>query len=455
MATIDSGAMPPGTNLESTRVLAQRLNISRDTAVRAYRYLADHGYIESDGARGTFVKARASGSGSETSVATGRAITFSSFGQNLVSDTNFDSPTLDFSVLNNGAVPKEALPLKRWRENMQAQCQSLTARHLNYEVDVAGRIALRKALSRFLQLRGITTTASEIVVFNISLTAVSLIFKILLEEGDTIAVEDPGYAPIKQLAKTQKLRIASIPLDNQGISIDLLEACSPAPRLIYVTPTHQDPTTITMSLSRRQALLRWAEAHDSYIVEDDFDSYFYHSGHRQIPLKALDTSDRVIYVSTFWQILYPLTTVSYIIAPPSLIPSILRAKALSEGVSEAMPQMALAELLDNGFMQTHLRKWNNIFSSRRRAAIFHLKSKFGANIEIENHSGGLNLLFRLPDREPQLVLKAIRESRLPAVDISYLYENSAKHQYLLNFASLNEAGTAEIIEAFHKCLSRS
>jgi len=140
----------------------------------------------------------------------------------------------------------------------------------------------------------------------------------------------------------------------------------------------------------------------SYIIEDDFDSYFSYSG-AQIPtLKALDTDDRVIYVSTLWQILYPLTTASFIVAPPSLIPVLLRGKALSEGVAEAMLQTTLAEILNSGYLQTHTKKWNNTFAARRRSALFQLKKAFGAAIETQNDCGGLNMLLRLPGIAPQL-----------------------------------------------------
>lgn len=451
IAAIDDGKLVQGATLESTRMLAQRLNISRDTAVRAYNFLVTHNYIESDGARGTFVKERLSTVYKRKNVS--RQIELSQFGQALSTDAAFTPPQIDFSQLNFGAVPKEALPVKRWREILQEQCQSLTLRNMKYEVDVAGSLELRSALKKYLHTaRGIEADPDEIIVFNISLTAVALLFKLLLEKGDTVAVEDPGYGAIKQLSKAHDLRLVAIPIDAQGIDMEILNQQNPVPRIVYVTPAHQDPTGTTMSLLRRQALLHWAQQNNSYIIEDDFDSYFSYSG-AQIPtLKALDTDDRVIYVSTFWQILYPLTTASFIVAPPSLIPVLLRGKALSEGVAEAMLQTTLAEILNSGYLQTHTRKWNNTFAARRRSALFQLKKAFGAAIETQNDCGGLNMLLRLPGIAPQLVTSAAREAELPLVDIVSLFENNPAHLYLLHFASASEAQMTNKIIAFHRHL---
>jgi GntR family transcriptional regulator/MocR family aminotransferase len=300
--------------------------------------------------------------------------------------------------------------------------------------------------------RGIEAEPSETIVFNISLTAVALLFKLLTENGDTIAVEDPGYGAIKQLSKSHDLRLVAIPVDAQGIDIEILNQQHPAPRIVYVTPAHQDPTGTTMSLLRRQALLQWAQKNDSFIIEDDFDSYFSYSG-AQIPtLKALDTDDRVIYVSTFWQILYPLTTASFIVAPPSLIPALLRGKALSEGVAEAMLQTTLAEMLNSGYLQAHTRKWNNTFAARRRSALFQFKKAFGAALEIQNDCGGLNMPLRLAGIEHQLVMNAAREADLPLVDIFSLFENNPDHLYLLHFAGASESQMTTKIIDFHRLL---
>lgn len=451
IAKIESGKMPAGAPLEPTRVLSQQLQVSRDTVVRAYKILRDNNFVESDGIHGTFVSKRiAVASKADTRK---HEITLSQFGKTLIEDDIFLPPDLDFSKLNYSAVPKEALPVRRWREIMLEQCQLLKSNNLVFEVDVAGRLELRSSLARHLHnSRGINATANEIIIFNISLTAVGLIFKLLLEAGDTVAVEDPGYGAVKQLIKLQKLKLATIEVDDQGINIDFLNSCNPVPKLVYVTPCHQDPTGVTMSLARRQALIKWAERNDSYIIEDDFDSSFSYSG-AQIPaLKALDTSGRVIYVSTFWQILYPLTTASFIVAPPSITTALLRGKGLSEGVAEAMMQTTLAEMINSGFLQGHLRRWNKIFAARRIALTLQLKKAFGAAIDIQNQCGGLTMTVRFHQLEPEKVIEAAAQAALPLVDIFSLYEHNQKHCYLLPFAAVEESQAGTKVTNFYNAL---
>lgn len=453
---IESGRLPCGAPLPPSRELARQYGVSRDTIVNVYRHLLAASYVETAGARGTFVSYQLADKLAE-SLPPRPTPSLSKLGQSLNKSEKAAPRSNDFAILNFAAVPKESLPVRKWRELMQKRCQVSHFRNLAYDVNALGRIELREALAGHLnRTKGISCEADQIALFNISISGVGIILKLLMEEGDTIALEDPGFGAIKQLAKFHNFKLMPVPVDSQGIDTDYLaERASQGavPKIVYVTPTHQDPTGRTMSLARRKALLTWAEANDAWIIEDDFDSYFSYSGPSLPSLKALDTTSRVIYVSTFWQILYPLTTASYLIVPPELVSALSRCKALSEGIAEPMVQLAIADMLESGFLVTHLRRWNKIFAARRRTLLYELKNALDKRIEIQKQGGGLYCLVSLPDWPSEAVLNAARQSDFPLVSIAHHFELEPENLYLIYFASIAEEDARAQVKAFVSALS--
>jgi GntR family transcriptional regulator/MocR family aminotransferase len=423
---IETGQLSANAPLPPSRVLADNVGVSRDTVIRCYKHLQSLGYLETRGTSGTFVRQIGlPSSGADDEEPFEQKIDekdLSTFAQKLGSSIKPHAMAPEFAVLNFGSVPPQSLPIRRWRELMQTRSQPASTRNLQYEMEVLGRAELRQALSGYVnRAKGLATSPSDIAVFHISFTAFSLICRLLLNTGDTIAIEEPGFGGIKNTAEYHDLKVFPLPVDEEGAIIDALERADVPPKLIYVTSNHQDPTGRTMSLPRRKQLIDWAHKNNAWILDDDYDGFFHYGKTLPTPLKSLDKDDRVLYFGTFWQLLYPLTTVGFLVVPKKLMPILWKAKIQTEGITETMPQLALADMLDSGFLQKHARKIENSFAIKRRALIFELKKTFGQKIVIDQQSGGITCLVTFKNWSVEHLLQAAREANLPLLGTSPNY----------------------------------
>ena len=432
---IESGRLLAGAPLPPSRELAERLNVSRDTVVNAYRALRGWGCVDSDGRRGTFVI-----EGKLNSGILSADISQTKFVESAISS---DESNCDFS-----SVPAKSLPIREWRLLSSQRIQALKIQNLDYKPNIFGRQDFRKSLTNYLgHARGIACHSDDVAIFNISIGAVGLLFRLLLKEGDAIAVEQPGYPAITQLAAMNKLKSLSLSVDSDGAQVELLDTFSNKPKLIYVTPDSHDPSGATLSLKRRLALLAWAKSNDAWIIEDAYDAWFRYGQAAPPSLKSLDTEGRVFYLSTFWQILYPLATTSYLVAPPGMSELISHNKALTDGVAETFPQEIIAAMLDSGFLSGHVRRWNKIFAGRRRALIFSLTRYLGKSVIIPLHSAGLHIALRFNSHLPPQILQAASAVNLPLKQVDELY--------LCSFAHLEQNSIDETVKEFAKQLGQA
>jgi GntR family transcriptional regulator/MocR family aminotransferase len=360
----------------------------------------------------------------------------------------------NFPQLDYGAVPREALPVKRWREVMQNLSRPTQFRHFKYEMEVLGRSELRQALVLHLnRSHNLACSVNEISVFNISANAVELLCQLLLEPNDIIAVENPGFGGIKNIALYQQIGLAPVAVDDEGLIVEELDKLPRVPKLIYVTPSSQDPTGVPMSLSRRMQLLAWSVRNHAWIIEDDYDGYFRQEKKDLPSLKSLATSNNVIYVSSFWQVLYPLTTTSFIVAPENLMAVMERSKAQGFGITETMVQLVLAEMLSDGYFYKHIRKWDKIFSGRRRALCYELNQALGERVFIPNQSGGLNCLVRIDAWSSESILACADRAGLPMVSTEDFYLiNKRRDEFLVRFATQSEEQLKMTVKRFVRLL---
>jgi GntR family transcriptional regulator/MocR family aminotransferase len=456
---IETGQLSANTPLPPSRVLADNVGVSRDTVIRCYKHLQSLGYLETRGTSGTFVRQIGlPSSGVDAEEPVEQKIDekdLSIYAQKLASSIKPHAMAPEFAVLNFGSVPPHSLPIRRWRELMQTRSQPASTRSLQYEMEVLGRAELRQALSGYVnRAKGLTTSPSDIAVFNISFTAFSLICRLLLNTGDTIAIEDPGFGGIKNSAEYHDLKVLPLPVDEEGAVIDALERAEVVPKLVYVTSNHHDPTGRTMSLARRKQLLDWAHRNNAWILDDDYDGFFNYGKTLPTPLKSLDKDDRVLYFGTFWQLLYPLTTVGFLIVPKKLMPVLWKAKIQTEGITETMPQLALADMLDSGFLQKHARKVESSFATKRRALIFELKKTFGQKIAIDQQSGGITCMVTFKNWSTEQLLKASREASLPLLATTQNYiSTSVDGECLIYFPGLGtEAEIKAMVQTFARVL---
>ncbi len=439
---IESGRLKQGSVLQPSRVLADSLGVSRDTVLHAYAHLKALGYAKTHGTKGTFVSQIRQKPLRATVDSTTRnelSKQISPYALSMTKRARYHPISPDFHALNYGGVPKDCLPLNRWRELIRNRCKPSEFKNLQYDMEPLGRAELREALSGYLnRTKQIACTEYDIAIFNISFNAVALLSRLLMREDDVLAIEDPGFGGVKNVASYHNIQTIPIRVDQSGLVVEELAKSKRRVKMVYVTPDHQDPTGITMSLARRKDLLKWAQENDAWIIEDDYDGFFNYGKALPPSLKSMDDSGRVIYLSTFWQVLYPLTTICFLVVPPSLMPILEQSKIQTEGVSETMIQLVLADILKDGYLQKHTRKLEKTFKLKRNILMHELKLALGADISIQSQSGGVTCLFRYEKRKEKDVLKAAQIAGLPLISIADHYlTKKQKGEFLAYFPGLS------------------
>jgi GntR family transcriptional regulator/MocR family aminotransferase len=234
--------------------------------------------------------------------------------------------------------------------------------------------------------------ADDVVVTRGAQQALDLIGRVLLDPGDVVAVEDPGYPPARDLFRSLGARVVGVPVDADGLVVDALPARA---RLVYATPSHQFPLGTPMSLARRAALLGWAERAGAAVVEDDYDSEYRFSDRPLEPLQSLDRRGRVVYVGSFSKTMLPMLRLGFLVAPASLLPALRAARHLSDRHGDLPGQAALARFLDEGLLFRHLRKASREYAGRHARIVAGLGGELARWLEPVPSAAGLHLCTRL------------------------------------------------------------
>jgi GntR family transcriptional regulator / MocR family aminotransferase len=362
-AAVLDGRLRPGDRLPPTRELATLVRVSRGTASAAYDRLTAEGFVEGRVGAGTFVAEHVRPTSSRRAPG-GAARPRAAFGipASAPPPVHERHRGADFTV----GVPDPALfPLATWRRLVSAELRA-TRLSAGY-ADPAGHAGLRAAIARHLGLaRGLRAGAEDVVVVNGAQQAFDLVGRVLLEPGTVVAVEEPGYPPVRRLWASLGARIEGVPVDAEGIVVERLPARA---RLVYVTPSHQFPLGAVLSARRRTELLAWADRHDAVVVEDDYDSEFRFADRPLEPLQARDTSGRVVYVGSFSKTLLPSLRLGFLVAPASLRPALVAARELTDWHGDPVPQAALARFIDDGLLARHVRRARKEYAARRAALL--------------------------------------------------------------------------------------
>ena len=456
--SIEIGELPPGSPLPPTRELADQLEVSRDTVVRSYGDLQRLSYISSSSTRGFSVSFSPGGAEdvqpAEKKAADCSHLRLSDFGQRFVGETRNYAFSPDFSAINHGAPPKRLLPTRRWQLHSAKYASQFFS--LENCTQVFGQLKLRKALTGFLnRSKQLSCSVDQVAVFSNTLSAVNLLCRILVNPGETIAVEDPGYGGIRNVAYAQGANLIGIPTDDQGIIVDELYKHHDI-RLLYVSPSHVDPNGAVLSLSRRKQLLQWAHKNDVWIIEDDYEAHFQYEKSPPPTLASMDKNARVIYISSFWKVLYPLTAIGFCVLPNALVPLIERTKVHADGLSELIVQYTLTDIIEDGYLERHIRKMRKIFQSQRTALIFNLKKKFGQQIMIPCETSGTHSLVRFTEWSDARILYASQLAGLPMLPTSsYYFEPISKGEFVIDFSCLQKDDIDHLVTQFHKRLTEN
>ena len=401
-AAIVEGRVSPGTRLPSTRALAEDLGVSRSTITSTFAQLHSEGYLQATTGSGTFVCNDLPDDASSANVrrpprAEGASIRLSTYGALLTEAGPLEPPrvagTIDF---RDGRPAFDHFPFDEWRRCISAAARSEGA-WLDYRPDPAGHPPLREAIAEYLgRARAVLCGADDVVIVSGSQQAIDIVARVLIEPGDVVALEEPGYLGAQRTFAANGADLRAIPVDADGIRVDLLAQHAAGARLVYVTPSHQFPLGVVLSSERRRQLLAWADEAGAVIVEDDYDSAYRYEG-RPIPaLFGLDRSDRVVYVGTFSKTMFPALRVGYVVVPVALREVVFAAKAFSDRQSPILEQRALAAFMTDGGFERHLRRMRILYRARRAALLAALRYYIGDDVEVIGDRAGMHLVARLP-----------------------------------------------------------
>lgn len=386
---IQSGRLAAGEQVPPSRLLAEQLGVSRKTVTEAYRKLTFEKLLASQVGTGTFVNSRAFP----------RERRFEA--KDLAAGATIDR-WLDRSMPLRHPVPemrsrydfigggpaKNHFPLQEWRQCVLHGLRKSSAARGFYS-EPEGLPALREAIARHAAFsRGVQCVPGDVVVTNGAQQALDLIARVLLEPGCTVVVEDPGYPPARMLFSSQGADVVGVALDAEGI---LVENIPDTTRLIYVTPAHQFPLGMPMSVARRKALLKRAGELGAIIIEDDYDSEFRYEGRPTDSLQSMDTEGLVAFVGTFSKLLQPELRIGYMIAPPAIRQAVTIAKHLTDWHTPTLTQWALAKFIDDGHLQKHIRRCHAIYASRRDKLLFRLGTDLSPWLRPVHATAGFHL----------------------------------------------------------------
>lgn len=463
------GVLTAGQKMPSTRLLSSENSVSRNTVVMAYDQLIAEGYVETRVGAGTFVAAnipaqritakpnaivRKAGGLNPRLSGYGRRVLANYAGARSASDQKLD---VDFRY---GAINPDDFPLDIWRRIVLRKLKRSQVDWLQYS-DPAGFKPLRTAICNHIkQHRAIDTASNRIVIVNGSQQAFDILGRILLNDGDAAAIEEPGYAGARRSLEATGAKIEYIPLDEGGIDIEKLAQCAHTPKLVYVTPSHQFPTGSIMKLSQRLAILEWAAKSKAYLIEDDYDSEFHFDNRPIEAIHALDAGNSVIYVGTFSKTLFPALRLGYVVLPEQLVQPFLAARSLIDRHSPTIMQEVLADFISDGHYERHVWKIRTKLSKRRATLMRELRTALGSDVILEGANAGLHSLVWFPGLKPAAASEIITEVSRAGVGVypiePYFRKGPPFAGLLLGYGSVEErkiskgvAVIADIVRKMH------
>jgi GntR family transcriptional regulator / MocR family aminotransferase len=426
------GRLASGTRLPASRDLAAALSISRNSVVRAYDQLYAEGFIEGRVGDGTYVAQLPETALLVKKLSTKVSTGFSTGLPTGLSTNWLDLPVISSSkVIHNGALKRveqhhlarppsgpprafrvgipafDLFPFEVWAKLNAAFWRKPDLQQLCYGAP-EGDARLRGLIAAYLRSsRGMQCSAEQIVITSGAQQGISLCAQLLVEPGDGVAVENPGYRAAGHAFAVAGARLHGVAVDNEGIDCAALSGLSDC-RLAYVTPSHQYPTGVIMSLARRLELLAWAERTQGWIVEDDYDGEYRYSGAPLAPLAALDRQGRVLYVGTFGKVAFPALRLGYLVLPMRLVEAFSQRRAVDMRHSEVSTQAVMAEFMAAGHFQRHIRRMRRAALSRRNALLAGWPVDIPGVGSLPSVAAGLHLTVRVDSvaRERELIEQA-------------------------------------------------
>lgn len=400
---IVSGHLRFGQKLPSSRQLAADLALSRVTVEAAYSQLESEGYVQRHSGRGTFV-AIALPPPAEKATAQ-RAPRFSQRGTQVLATGGCQDPPFPLAFAA-GSPELRAFPHRQWQRLSHSVQRALGSQVMGYG-DPLGYAPLRQAVADYLAL-------------------------MFLDAEDEVWLEEPGYRGARNAFLAAGARCRAMPLDDQG-ALPL----SGRAQLVYLTPGHQYPTGTPMSLARRLQWLAWARQHDSWLIEDDYDSEFHYDGRPAPALQGMEADSRVISLGTFSKTLFPSLRLAWMVVPAALVTALGRARSVLDGHSALLPQAITAEFIQQGYFASHLRLMRQLYHSRRDRLLTQIEQHLQPWLRPLPATGGLQLTVELLQGDEARLTQQAQADGLLLPPLSPLYAGASKQQgWILGFAAL-------------------
>jgi GntR family transcriptional regulator / MocR family aminotransferase len=431
---IRGGTLRPGERLPSARSLASQLAMARGTIDSAYELLASEGYIVSRGAGGTFVSpgladvALAAGAATRVSRARGRT---------LAPPAPIETPGTP-QPFQLGLPALDVFPRKVWARLATKRARDLPLSALGNPHPFGYR-PLREAIASYLAVaRGISCDPECIVITTGFQGAVGLITRVLLEPGQPVWVEDPGYLFARRALTTAGAKLIPVPVDERGMDVSVGIARAPMARLAMVTPAHQFPLGCALDLPRRLSLLAWAEKAGSWIIEDDYDSEFRYDSRPLAALKSLDETGRVLYAGTFSKVLFPGLRLGYLVLPALLVEDFARVLYSLYRDGSTFTTAVVADFLVQGHFARHIKRMRQLYAQRRAAVAAALDEVFADRFRVDLQAGGMHLLAYLAraENDTEVARKANAQGLAVAPLSPCALENDRGQGLVLGFTNI-------------------
>ncbi|UGV28267.1 PLP-dependent aminotransferase family protein [Rhodopseudomonas boonkerdii] len=392
------GTLPAGTQFLGSREIARELGCSRMVVLSAWDILYAEGYLESTPRGGVSVATvhrNAEVPATVLADASRIAGPISQRWQSLIDftyDTNWES---DFSP---GAPDISTFPFGEWARLLRQTSQQPDKQEC-LDLSAAGLPELRREIADFLgAVRGLVCTPGQIVVTSGTSSALDLCSRLILDHGDEVWVEEPGFVEAQWSLTAAGAKLVPVPVDGKGLCVTEGIRRAPHAKLIVVTPSHQYPLGVSMGLERRLELLDWANRNDVWIIEDDYNSEFRHQDSMIASLKSLDREQRVIYLGTFSKVMMPSLRLGYIVASERFVEIFTRGRARIDVHSSGVGQRALAEFMRQGHLLRHLRRMRKIYAERQQALMTAITTYLPDDLTVAPCATGLHLVALFTDR---------------------------------------------------------
>ena len=457
-SAILEGRIAPGARLPATRDLAREYKLSRATVVVAFEQLRSEGYVEGRVGAGTYVsqvlpddllQVARPGVGRAASP---QRVGWSSYARRLKLFRGGEPRITRAFRANQAAL--DVFPTTLWAQ-VAARRLRRASTQLLAGGEALGYRPLRQAVAEYLNTsRAVKCSADQVLIISGVQEALERAARLLLDPGDPVWVEEPGYPGASIVFRAVGAKVCPVPVDGEGLDLDLGRRRWRAARLVYVTPAHQFPLGVTMSLRRRLALLEWARRSHTLIFEDDYDSEYRYSG-RPIPaLQGLDRAGVVIFAGTFNEVLFPALRLAYLVVPPAMVDRFAAAQSITMRHAPLLDQAVLCDFITEGHFARHIRRMRELYAERLAVLQESARSRLAGLLSIPSVEAGLQTVGWLaPGLRAENVAKEAAQREVEVIPIGcYASRHFARQGLLLGFAAVDSRELRRGVEQLARAL---